>query len=136
MSSDLVSLGRRVAGLRAGKGFTQRELAEAARISVPFLSGIENGKRNASSEVIIRIADALDASLDHLLRGTQDEPAAPESGPVPHALHAAAERLGWTYANVQALLRAYRAVIATRGATLREWSESDWVRLYDQFFDE
>ena len=121
--------------MRERRGWTQRELADRAQISVPFLSGVENGKRNVSSEVMLRIADALDASLDYLLRGTEEPSTTPLTGPLPAALHRAAERLGWSYANVHALYRAHSAVVASRGGKRKEWSEDDWVRLYGQFFD-
>lgn len=136
MSRDVDTLGFRIAAVRVRRGWTQRELAERADVSVPFLSGIENDKRNVSSEVLLRIADALDASLDYLVRGVEHQEAVREPETLPRALHLAAERLGWSYANVQAVFRAYRAVVAKRGGDSREWTEDDWVRLYAQFFGE
>lgn len=121
--------------MREQRNWTQRELAERAGVSVPFLSGIENGKRNVSSEVLLRIADTLDASLNYLLRGGEPTSSAPETALLPQTLHSAAERHGWAYADVHALHRGYRAVLARRGGQERAWAEEDWVRLYRQFFD-
>lgn len=135
MSSEPPTLGTRIVEMRERHGWTQRELADRAGISVPFLSGIENGKRNVSSEVLLRIADALDASLNYLLRGIDDGSDVQDSSSIPRALHLAAERNGWSYTNVLALHRGYRAVLARRGENGRDWSEEDWTRLYHQFFD-
>ena len=144
MASAPEGLGGRIAGLRARRGLTQRELAERTGISVPFLSGIENGKRNVSSEILLRLADTLDASLDYLLRGTA--PTEEEQTPViPPELGYAAERDGWSYAETMALLRAHNAVVAHRGVAGgaggvasrragKEWSADDWARLHAQFY--
>jgi DNA-binding XRE family transcriptional regulator len=52
---------------RAYRGLTQQELAEAAGISIPYLSQIETGKRTGTTEVLAAIAKALDLSLDDLV---------------------------------------------------------------------
>jgi len=38
---------------------TQQQLAETARISGPYLSQIETGKRKASTKVLVAMADVL-----------------------------------------------------------------------------
>ena len=52
---------------RAYRGLTQRQLAEAAGISVPYLSQIESGKRRGSAEVLVAIANELRLSLDDVV---------------------------------------------------------------------
>ena len=52
---------------REYRGMTQQELAETARISVPYLSQLESGKRKGSLEVLTRIAKALKLSLDDIV---------------------------------------------------------------------
>ena len=52
---------------REFRGLTQRELAEAAGISKPYLSQIESGKRSGTTEVLSAIANALDLSLDDIV---------------------------------------------------------------------
>jgi DNA-binding XRE family transcriptional regulator len=52
---------------REHRGLTQRQLAEAAGISVPYLSQIESGKRTGSAEVLAAIARELGLSLDDLV---------------------------------------------------------------------
>lgn len=46
---------------------TLKDVAEAARISVPYLSEIERGRKEASSEVLAAAARALGLGLGDLL---------------------------------------------------------------------
>jgi DNA-binding XRE family transcriptional regulator len=48
-------------------GLTQQELAEAAGISIPYLSQIETGKRRGTTEVLATVAKALGLSLDDVV---------------------------------------------------------------------
>jgi DNA-binding XRE family transcriptional regulator len=52
---------------RTYRGYTQRQLAEAAGISKPYLSQLESGKRTGTAEVLSAIARALGLKLDDLL---------------------------------------------------------------------
>jgi transcriptional regulator with XRE-family HTH domain len=52
---------------RERRGLTQQQLAEAAGISVPYLSQIESGKRGGSAEVLAVIARALGLALDDIV---------------------------------------------------------------------
>jgi DNA-binding XRE family transcriptional regulator len=52
---------------REHRRLTQHQLAEMAGISMPFLSQLETGKRQASTKVMIAIARALDVDIDNLL---------------------------------------------------------------------
>jgi len=54
---------------REHRGLTQQQLAEAAGISVPYLSQIESGKRQGSAEVLAAIARELGLSLDDIVSG-------------------------------------------------------------------
>lgn len=54
---------------RVYRGLTRQQLAEAADISVPYLSQIESGKRKGSTEVLAAIARALELSLDDIVEG-------------------------------------------------------------------
>jgi DNA-binding XRE family transcriptional regulator len=51
------------------RGLGQKELAEKAGISVPYLSQLETGKRKGSVEALNAIARALSLSLDDLVAG-------------------------------------------------------------------
>ncbi|MFF8475520.1 helix-turn-helix domain-containing protein [Streptomyces sp. NPDC015414] len=64
---------------------TLREVADAARISLPYLSEIERGRKEASSEVLAAAARALGLGLADLLSRTGSElarrtSAAPRTG--------------------------------------------------------
>ncbi|GAA3163214.1 MULTISPECIES: helix-turn-helix domain-containing protein [Streptomyces] len=52
---------------------TLKEVAEAARISMPYLSELERGRKEASSEVLAAAARALGLDLADLLSLTRDE---------------------------------------------------------------
>lgn len=52
---------------------TLRDVADAARISMPYLSEVERGRKEASSEVLAAAAQALGLSLGDLLARAQGE---------------------------------------------------------------
>lgn len=68
---DFRLIGRRVRDFRLGCGLTQEKMAEAAELSVPYVSHIERGARKASINTLIKIASALDVTVDALLLGWQ-----------------------------------------------------------------
>ena len=55
---------------REHRGLTQQQLADRARISKPYLSQLESGKRSGSTEVLSALAEALGVSLDDLVGPT------------------------------------------------------------------
>jgi transcriptional regulator with XRE-family HTH domain len=63
---DEQALGRRIRVLREARGWSQERLAERAAIHAVYLSGLENGKRNPSFKVLVRLATALDVTLAEL----------------------------------------------------------------------
>jgi DNA-binding XRE family transcriptional regulator len=52
---------------REYRGLTQKQLAEAANISKPYLSQLETGKRTGTTEVLTAVANALNLSLDDIV---------------------------------------------------------------------
>lgn len=52
---------------REHRGLTQQELAEAAGLSPSCLSQIESGKRRGTTDVLAKIASALNVSLDDVV---------------------------------------------------------------------
>ncbi|MFE1749288.1 helix-turn-helix domain-containing protein [Streptomyces anandii] len=67
---------------------TLKDVADAARISMPYLSEVERGRKEASSEVLAAAAQALGLGLGDLLSRAQGElvrltsrTAAPRRGP-------------------------------------------------------
>lgn len=49
------------------RSLTQQQLADKAGISKPYLSQLESGKRRGTTEVLKRLALALDVSLEDLV---------------------------------------------------------------------
>lgn len=60
-------LGRVLRRARLEQGRTLADVARAARVSVPYLSELERGRKEASSEVLAAICDALRIGLSGLL---------------------------------------------------------------------
>lgn len=58
---------------RVAQQRTLKEVAEAARISMPYLSEVERGRKEASSEVLAAAAHALGLGLGDLLMRVQRE---------------------------------------------------------------
>ena len=69
MSIDYQLIGRRVREYRCRQHLRQDALAWDAELSVSYLSLIENGVKQASLGSIVRIAGALNVSVDTLLFG-------------------------------------------------------------------
>ncbi|MFJ1592161.1 helix-turn-helix domain-containing protein [Kitasatospora albolonga] len=58
---------------RQSQGRTLKDVADAARISMPYLSEVERGRKEASSEVLAAAAQALGLSLAEVLALAQGE---------------------------------------------------------------
>src|SRR5882757_2674403 len=59
--------------IRLGQGRTLRDVADVARVSVPYLSEVERGRKEPSSELLAAICTALDLPLPELLSEVQFE---------------------------------------------------------------
>lgn len=62
-----IEFGIKIKELRKEKGFSQDELAERSGLNRPYISGIEQGKRNVSLEVIEKLAKALELKMAKLI---------------------------------------------------------------------
>ena len=60
-------IGRRIRSIRKMRKLTQAELAERTGLSVPYISHIENGIKQASLQAIVNIAEILDCTADNFL---------------------------------------------------------------------
>jgi transcriptional regulator with XRE-family HTH domain len=58
---------------RQWQGRTLREVSAAARVSLGYLSEVERGQKEASSELLASICDALDVPMSQVLREVSDE---------------------------------------------------------------
>ena len=70
MELDYRVIGRRIAKRRKSLGLTQAVVEEKAALGQKYLSSIETGKSIPSTEVILRLAIALDTTPDEFLVGT------------------------------------------------------------------
>lgn len=70
MELDYKAIGTRIAQRRKQLGLKQSEVEEAADIGFKYLSNIERGISIPSTEVIMRLASALDTTPDEFLVGT------------------------------------------------------------------
>jgi transcriptional regulator with XRE-family HTH domain len=59
--------------IRLEQGRTLADVASAARVSMPYLSELERGRKEASSEVLAAICAALDIDLSDLLAEARKE---------------------------------------------------------------
>lgn len=107
-------LGEVLRSQRLRQGRTLREVSAAARVSLGYLSEIERGQKEASSECLASIGAALDVPLSVLLSEVSDEVAREEfaresavvagvtSLPAPDGAHSAGPAAHATVANVAA----------------------------------
>lgn len=82
--------------IRQSQGRTLREVSTDARVSLGYLSEVERGVKEASSELLASICEALDVPMSSVLREVSDRLAIAELVNVPDVLPAgfAAEAFG------------------------------------------
>ncbi len=71
---------------------TLREVSAAARVSLGYLSEVERGQKEASSELLASICRALGVRLSDVLREVSESLSVLEPEPVPVPVPAAGER--------------------------------------------
>ena len=64
---------------RMQRGMTLREVSAEARVSLGYISEIERGQKEASSELLASLCLALDAPLSDVLREVSDAVAVEEA---------------------------------------------------------
>lgn len=69
MNYDIKRSGERIRQLRKEIGYTQERLAQTLNIDRSLLSHIEAGKRGCSIDLLIRLSDVFNVSLDLLVLG-------------------------------------------------------------------
>ncbi len=67
------AIGDRLRRTRTSQDRTLREVSRVARVSLGYLSEVERGRKEPSSELLASICDALDLPLDELLRRVADD---------------------------------------------------------------
>ena len=66
---DYKELGKRIRAERRRKDLTQEKLAEMAEISDSFMGHIERGGRTLSIETLVKLANALNLSIEYIVCG-------------------------------------------------------------------
>lgn len=64
---------------RMQRGMTLREVSAEARVSLGYISEIERGQKEASSELLASLCSALDVPLSAVLRSVSDAVATEEA---------------------------------------------------------
>ncbi|MDV6012164.1 helix-turn-helix transcriptional regulator [Haloechinothrix sp. LS1_15] len=67
------AIGDRLRHARTNQRRSLREISHAARVSLGYLSEVERGQKEASSELLAAICDALDMPLATLLRSVASD---------------------------------------------------------------
>jgi len=67
------TLGEVLRRTRLDQGRTLADVAGAARVSMPYLSELERGRKEASSEILAALCDALGIELSELLADVRRE---------------------------------------------------------------
>jgi len=70
-------------GVRQHQGRTLREVSSAAQVSLGYLSEVERGQKEASSELLASICTALDLPMSVVLREVSDRIAESEGVAIP-----------------------------------------------------
>lgn len=65
----------RLKAARAAKGYSQAELAQKISVHVTNISRYERGENKPTTEVLSKMADALDVTTDYLMSGSIDDKA-------------------------------------------------------------
>jgi transcriptional regulator with XRE-family HTH domain len=127
-----MKLGDRIKKIRQSIGWTQDQLAKETQISKSFLSEVENNKSDVSGDKLLRIAEALNTSLDYLLKGEpylNDINIKPVE--IPNELSEMADELGLTYRATITLLETQRSLVARRSSKeSTSMTKEKWKELY------
>jgi transcriptional regulator with XRE-family HTH domain len=75
MSSKSNKLGKRIMDLRKEKNMSQTDLANKVDLSYAQIGRYETKNVQPPAEILKKMADALDTSVDYLINGTTDEKA-------------------------------------------------------------
>ena len=78
-----VEIGDALRSARRRQGRTLRDVSTGASVSLGYLSEIERGQKEASSELLVSVTDALGLPLSFVLREVSDRIAIAEEVTIP-----------------------------------------------------
>jgi transcriptional regulator with XRE-family HTH domain len=113
---------------------TLEQLADKAEISKSFLWEVEQGS-DISGERLLRVANALGASLDYLMRGETVSDYKAPTVEIPADLHTFAEETGLSYRKTVAVLDVDRSIKTHRRDERVVKDKEYWRRLYESVKD-
>jgi len=118
----LRAIGHRIRKRRREKNMTQEALGAKAGISKSFVSEVEGGQASASGLIYLRIASALDVSVEWILTGELPEMSVVRSTEIqiPESVADLAEEEGWSYGETLDVAAALQTVVARRSKG-RRW---------------
>lgn len=79
---------------RMQRGMTLREVSKEARVSLGYISEIERGQKEASSELLASLCTALEVPLSDVLRDVSDAVAVEEAATTPTPITVSSRRRG------------------------------------------
>ena len=123
------NVGERIRMVRNELGWTQDKLASESNMSKSFISDVERGERDIRSNYLLRLANAMGASLEFLLRG-EETPLRREEISVPPELSEAAQQLELRWDQALELLHAHNSVVARRTGSTKKPSVAEWIELH------
>ena len=129
---ELNTVGQRISYIRNELGFTLEALANRSGLSKSFIWEVEQDRSGISGSRLLQLADALNASVEFLLRGgPTPKEYDPPSIEVPRSLGELAEEEGMTYRQTMTLLAIEQSIVARRGGGPRSTkTKEDWRSLY------
>ena len=129
---QLDTVGQRINFIRNELGLTLEALADRSGLSKSFIWEVEQDRSGISGRRLLQVADALNASVEYLLRGgPAPQEYEPPSIEVPRSLGELAEEVGLTYRQTMTLLEIDQSIVARRGGGPRTGkSKEDWRDLY------
>jgi XRE family transcriptional regulator, stress-response regulator len=112
------AIGDRLRHARTNQQRTLREVSRAARVSLGYLSEVERGRKEASSELLAAICEALELPLSELLNTVASDMSAVEEVQVERVPAGASER--GAGATASAAIEGGRLVPAVVGDSLAD----------------
>lgn len=128
-----IALGTRIRNMRTHQGLTGKRLSELTEISPAYLSEVERGLSDISTEKLTRIAQALSVSVQTLLSDKVEPQEKNREIVIPVALRAAAEELKLSLSDTIKILQGAQSLTARRSTGgQKELSKEDWMKFYQQ----
>jgi transcriptional regulator with XRE-family HTH domain len=130
-------VGERIRYILKQKEWTQDKLSQETGLSKSFLSEVINDRTNISGENLLKVAEALNTTLDYLMKGSSQEKFIESKViEIPKPLDELAEEEHLSYVKVIRLLEADSSLQARRSSKERhEFTKEEWRNFYNKLKD-